>query len=70
MPTYKIEYKGEVDVFGTSEKDAKNRFKANRKYYINEQIKEEGDVRIIGNLKVKRILQDLLDVVLGKKNNG
>lgn len=54
MPTFKIEYHGIVDVFGVNEKDAKSRFRLNPKYYINEQIKEKGNVRIHGNLKVVR----------------
>lgn len=54
MPTYKIEYKGIVEVFGVSEKDAKGRFRTNPKYYINEQIKEKGNVRVHGNLKIVR----------------
>ena len=54
MPTYKIEYKGIVEVFGVSEKDAKGRFRLNPKYYINEQIKEKGNVRVHGNLKIVR----------------
>ena len=54
MPTFKIEYHGIVDVFGANEKDAKSRFRLNPKYYINEQIKEKGNVRVHGNLKVVR----------------
>ena len=54
MPTYKIEYKGIVEVFGVSEKDAKGRFRLNPKYYLQEQIKEKGNVRVHGNLKIVR----------------
>ena len=54
MPTYKIEYHGIVEVFGVSEKDAKGRFRLNPKYYIQEQIKDKGNIHVHGNLKIVR----------------